>query len=374
MCEETHEISKTINDTKNVVDETDVVDVVDETQNVPVNDPYVNPLLKIDKMVLSGGGLRGCIHIGVMKFLEEKNIMKNISCIAGTSIGSLVATLISMSYTSAELSQIIKTFNYLHFQSIDVCNIMKNYGVDTFEKIMGFITTLFVKKNFMPYITFLDLHKQTNKHLIINAVCLNSHENTFFDYQLTPNMPVIVAIRASMSLPVIFGSVNYNGLTYVDGGLLNNFPINFPLFTECPETVLGVNLNNPMNHSVKDINTIDSYAIHLCSCLYDAYNNLIDYSKSKIHIITVPTPKFTTFDLLLSDDDKQYLINLGYYKTIEYFEKMNTPEVENKEPTFNISEYVSQIKGFLSKEQYSDAKNHVDVLIGKLNHQPKSQI
>ena len=276
--------------------------------------------LKINKLVLSGGGLRGCIHIGVVRSLEEKNLMKQINCFAGTSIGSLVATLLVLSYTSTELTLLIKNFDYLQYQCIDVCNIMRHYGIDTFGKIMGFIATLFIKKNTMPYITFADLFKQTGKHLIINAVCLNNHENTFFDHLLTPNMPVIIAVRASMSLPIIFGSTHYNGLTYVDGGLLDNLPIDFPLFINEPETVLGINLYNPLNHSVKDINTIELYTIHLCACLYDAYNRLDKHTNPLMHIICIQTHKFNTFDLTMKDDDKQFLIDLGYQKTTEYLD------------------------------------------------------
>lgn len=281
-----------------------------------------NPLNNINKLVLSGGGLRGCIHIGVVQYCEEHDILKNITCIAGTSIGALIATLISISYSSVELNHIIKAFDYLEYQSIDICNITKNYGLDTFEKIQGLISTLFIKKDLMPYITFKELHQQTKKHLIINAVCLNNHENTFFDYLLSPNMPVIIAIRASMSLPIIFGSVLYNGLTYIDGGLLNNFPIDHSIFQEQPERVLGVNLNNPKTHSVKDIDSIDVYAMNLWSCLYDAYNNRNDYSQKQFHIINVPTPNFTAFDLLINNNDKQYLIDLGYQKVTEYSENL----------------------------------------------------
>jgi NTE family protein len=244
---------------------------------------------KIDTLVLSGGGLRGCIHIGVIKFLEENNIINQINCIAGTSIGSLIGTLLTLSYNSDELIQIIKDFNYDKYQSIDIYNFIRNFGIDSFKKITKLITQLFIRKNFPSDITFMDLYHQTHVHLIMNAVCLNNRENTFFDYRLTPHMPIITAIKASMCLPIIFGSVKYNGLTYVDGGLLNNFPIDYPLFDIHPEKVLGINLNNTMNQSIRNIDTIESYTINLCSCLYDAYHNhyVNQCHVSKKHVINI---------------------------------------------------------------------------------------
>lgn len=317
-----------------------------------------NPLAKIDKLLLSGGGMRGCIHIGVIRYLEEKNLIDQIKHIAGTSIGSLIATLLIISYLSGDMEQMIKKFDYCRYQSVDVCHIVEHFGIDTFEKITGLIASLFVKKNYAPYITFGELYKKTNKHLIINAVCLNTHESSFFDYRLTPNMPVIIAIRASMSLPFIFGSVKYNGLTYVDGGLLNNFPINLPIFKENPETVLGINLNNSIEYSVKEITSIDQYSIHLFSCLYNAYIKSATETDSQAHIIAIPTPKFNTFDFLITTEDKKQLIEIGYHKIRDYCEKMNAP----KRSFVNLKTFLQKIKELLNNGDIPHALEMIDTI------------
>lgn len=197
-----------------------------------------------NKIVFSGGGLRGCIHIGVVRYLEEKHLINQIDCWIGTSIGSLIATLVVLTYTSDQLEQIMLKFDYHRYSSMDVTHLFEHFGFDTFNKINTLIANLFAKKKFAPHVTFRELFQRTNKHLILNAVCLNTHANTFFDYQTTPEMPVIIAIRASMSLPFVFGSVNYRGLTYVDGGVLNNFPIDHPCLNDSSQTVLGINLDN----------------------------------------------------------------------------------------------------------------------------------
>jgi NTE family protein len=329
-------------------------------------------LKKIDKIVLSGGGLRGCVHIGVIKYLEEKHIIQQIKCVAGTSIGSLVGLLVTLSYTSGELEQTIKNFDYTEYNSVDVCHLFEHFGIDTFEKIMEFIATLFIKKKYAPYITFIDLYNQTNKHLIVNSVCLNTHENTLFDYQLTPNMPVITAIRASMTLPFVFGSVKYNGLTYVDGGVLDNFLIHLPIFKDHPETVLGVNLHNSLGFSVKEIITMDQYVINLFSCLYNAYINLATDVSPYPHIIHIITPKFDTFNFLLTNDDKQALIELGYRKVSEHFtayichseNKTSSPEVEtlieNKNSSMENKNSLLEVKKLIENKKFDDALHIID--------------
>jgi predicted acylesterase/phospholipase RssA len=216
------------------------------------------------------------------------------------------------------LETILGSFNYEQYQSIDVKHILEHFGLDSFAKIKELIASLFVTKGYNPYVTFKDLYLKTNKHLIMNAVCLNTHENTYFDHNLTPQMPVLIAVHASMSLPIIFGSVNYSGLTYTDGGLLNNLIIDFPLFIEHPETVLAINLNNSFDCSVKDIKTIDQYAVHLFSTLYHAYVKALKRDQSKVHMIAIPTPAYNTFDLSLNLSDKQALVAIGYQKTKDY--------------------------------------------------------
>lgn len=283
-----------------------------------------HPFKIVNKIVFSGGGMRGCAHIGVVKFLEEKSLMTQFDFFAGTSIGSLIATLLVIKYSSVELTEIVKQFDYERYQSFNINNLLTNFGVDTFEKMSQLIASMFLKKNLPPYISFIELFHITKKHLIINAVCLNTHTNIFFDHILSPRMPIIIALQASMSLPFIFGSVEYNGLRYVDGGLLNNFPIDFPLFAESPETVLGINLGGIYDCSVKEINTIDQYCINLFSCLYNAYIKLSHNINPLLHVISIITPQCTTFDFLLDIDGKQNLINLGYNKISLYYDKINT--------------------------------------------------
>ena len=279
-----------------------------------------NQLNNINKLVLSGGGAKGCIFVGMLKYLEEINRREQIKTIAGTSIGALMATLITLGFTAAELEQIMKQFDYKKYQAIDVNCLFEKFGIDTFENMYKFIESLFIKKKFSPEITFKALYEKTQIHLIFNSVCLNIRQTTFFDYLKTPDMPIILALEASMALPYMFASVVYKGLTYLDGGILNNFPIDYELFQKNPESVLGINLHNPLNYSIKEIKTIDNFSLQLFSCLYNAYIEIVEKNYVDPHIINISAQKFSTFDLDLTMEDKQFLFDSGYHKTKEYFE------------------------------------------------------
>ena len=59
-------------------------------------------------LALSGGGVKGAAHIGVIKALEENGI--KVEAIAGTSIGSIVGSLYAMGYTTEKMLEIFKYF------------------------------------------------------------------------------------------------------------------------------------------------------------------------------------------------------------------------------------------------------------------------
>ena len=58
-------------------------------------------------LVLSGGSEKGVAYIGILKFLEEINILPDIECIYGVSVGSVFAVLVSIGYNSTELEYLV---------------------------------------------------------------------------------------------------------------------------------------------------------------------------------------------------------------------------------------------------------------------------
>lgn len=290
---------------------------------------------KINKLVLSGGGYKGCVYVGMMKYLEEIGINHQIKSIIGTSIGSLFAALIAIGYKSSELEQIMYEFDYHKHENIDIVCLLEKFGIDSFVGIEKFIESLFLKKNFRTDITFEQFFIQTGINLIVTSVCLNTQETVFFEYNMNPQMSVILALKASMALPYLFASVTYKGLTYIDGGVLDNFPIDFfrkksdsqkfakHYYDDIDQQILGINLHNSIKKSLKDILTIDQYSIQLFECIYGAYNmqkQLTSNQNQNAHIITISIPKFQTFDFNVNNDDKKFLCDLGYDQTKKYFE------------------------------------------------------
>ncbi len=338
-------------------------------------------LRKIDKLLLSGGSSRGYAYIGLVQYLEETQILNQIKYLVGTSIGSLMATMINLGYSSSEMESVLKTYNYETYQSIDLMSIFDTFGIDTCENTIKFIQMLFTKKGFSPQTTFKTLYETTQIRLVINAVCLNIPSSIFFDYLQFPEMPIVTAIQASMSLPFIFSSVNYQGLTFSDGGILNNFPIDCDIFKCDPETILAISLHNPVTSSIKTITTLEQFSLQILTCVSKLTAGNFTKCPDKAHLVQIKIPKLHVFNLQISNEQKQMLKEAGYQQTKKYFETLlplkiqteiehdkyldNLKQVEDQKQ-LNAKNQIQEMLALLASKQYETLKIKLDAQLAYL--------
>jgi NTE family protein len=171
-------------------------------------------------LVLSGGGTRGFAHLGALKALEEHGIKPDI--IAGVSAGSIVGALYADGENAEEALKALtskRLFGFFEF-------ILPRSGL---IKMTGFEKTL---RNTLKAKNFEDLQIP----LIIFAVNINTAKLHRFD-----KGDLVSAITASSSIPVVFQPVKIDGQYYLDGGIINNFPVD-TIRHDC-ETIIGINVN-----------------------------------------------------------------------------------------------------------------------------------
>lgn len=186
---------------------------------------------------LSGGGIKGAAHIGVLKALEEENI--KINYISGTSSGSIVAALYAIGYKPDEIIEIFKKYGK-KVRYFDYKNIIKLIlGIVIKREIV--IKGLTEGKIIEKLLNEKCLQKgkrsvnDTNIPLLIPAVNVNNGEIYFFSSKLTRNtfsdkihyindVSIPSAVRASCSYPGVFSPFKINGKECIDGGIRENIP------------------------------------------------------------------------------------------------------------------------------------------------------
>ncbi len=155
-------------------------------------------------LVLSGGGVRGIAHLGVLKALEEAGV--KINAISGTSAGAIIGALYSHGYSPDYiLKEIVSTsFFKLLKPAISLQGMLNMDGVGKFLK------------NYLPNDSFSSL----SIPLVVAATNLQKGVPDYFD-----SGELIVPLLCSSCIPVVFKPVRFNDMLYIDGGILNNLPL-----------------------------------------------------------------------------------------------------------------------------------------------------
>jgi len=183
----------------------------------------------LDTLVFSGGGIRGASYVGaLLAFTDtyQKHASDHFSTFVGSSVGSLVALGCTLSLDMNFLFEKFSEIGTSNLFSKDPTWLLTHYSLNNGALLKEFILSLLQMKGISENITFSELYKLTLKTLVVTVVDLNtacvhylSHDNE------GQHIPVLKAILGSMALPPIFPAVQHEQYSFIDGGLLDSFPI-----------------------------------------------------------------------------------------------------------------------------------------------------
>lgn len=181
-------------------------------------------------LVLSGGGMRGAAHIGVIKALEEAEIFP--THISGTSAGAIVGALYAYGYNWEEILKF--------YQSVQILDITK-YALGK----PGFIDA---EKFYSKFSTYL---KDDNFNALQKVLTITATDVLKGKLKLFRKGELIKPILASAAFPGVFTPVKIKNSYYIDGGALNNFPVE-TLESSC-DVIIGSYVNSYDDVTIKDL-------------------------------------------------------------------------------------------------------------------------
>lgn len=189
-------------------------------------------------LVLSGGGAKGMAHIGALKVIEEAGIP--IDYIVGTSMGSIIGGLYAIGYTPEQMDSMVRKQDWQFLLSDRTPRSDKNMAErETDEQ---FIISVPFSKTAIREVTG-GLIKGQNISNLFSQLTLGYHDSIDFNRFPIPFACVAedivkgeekvfhhgvlaTAMRASMAIPGVFTPVRLDGMVLVDGGVVNNYPVN----------------------------------------------------------------------------------------------------------------------------------------------------
>lgn len=229
-------------------------------------------------LVLCGGGAKGAAHVGVLKVLEEANIP--IDLIVGTSMGAIVGGMYSMGYSAHQLDSIISNCDWGFLLSDNTLRkdasfarkmVDEKYLINipfytmrgdktNNESPISLLPGGFIGgQNVLNLMNGLAVGYQdsiTFSKLPIPFACVATNLSTGEEAILTEGY-LPLSLRASMAIPGVFSPVTIDGNVLVDGGMVNNFPVDIAKKLGA-DIVIGVDVQNDLAtpDQLKSINQV----------------------------------------------------------------------------------------------------------------------
>jgi predicted acylesterase/phospholipase RssA len=212
--------------------------------SVPSSEPESHPsadqtsndtksfITRIPSRILSfcGGGHLCISHLGVLRALRDRGLLKHIRGVVGISGGALVGLTYILGYTLEEIERLLYSIDLSIFTNIESDSALLFYEtlcINSGQMLEKFLTSLLEAKGYTATTTFAELRRRP--FFRCYATRLQSSDIQEFSIAQTPNHPVLFAVRASMCLPIVFAPMKdpFTDTLYYDAALIHNLPFAF---------------------------------------------------------------------------------------------------------------------------------------------------
>jgi NTE family protein len=338
----------------------------------PFNLNTTIPVYPFKNLVFRGGGMKGSAYTGALEVLEDQGILEQIKRVAGSSAGAITATLVSFNQDFSETLKLIESLDFKLVPQLASDNrenepewlprfigkeiskitgdfeavqrLMTKYGWYSSEYFNRWIRKIIAKKcEGNADATFADFRRFGFKDLYVVSANVSKLEVAVFSADTTPDFAVADAVRMSMSIPLYFEVMRFDGEVFgegdyfVDGGILMNYPLHIfdhPKFKEnniwyengINWETLGFYLYTNAN-LISETKKIESFKDFI-SHLYESYNISLQMAEIEHNpnvqrrSVKINTLGVSSTDFHLSKKDQKFrdLIDEGRKATLNYLE------------------------------------------------------
>jgi predicted patatin/cPLA2 family phospholipase len=282
-----------------------------------------------DEIIISSGGVKGIAVLGALNEFAKKYPIYKIKYFTGCSVGAIICLFLNIGYTINELNDIILKINFSIFQEIKILNLIEKCGLDEGIKFTNFLKASIINKGFNNNITFQELYDLTGKVLTICVVNITKGVSEYHNYLTTPTLSVLLSVRMSSNIPVLFSPIMYNDCYYVDGALLDPFPYYFIKNTNKFGLCLFENYQFKFikEDNVSFVNNLSSSFNYIIELLKIVYTNYIKkyYKKMPKNVVYIDFD-YTSLNnetFYVPEEDRFLLFNIGKKKFNNYYKKYN---------------------------------------------------
>ncbi|MBP4140982.1 patatin-like phospholipase family protein [Flavobacterium sp. P4023] len=328
-------------------------------------------------LVLSGGGAKGFAHIGVLKVLEEAGV--KVDYIGGTSMGAVIGGLYATGYNAAQIDSIFQETDFNKLINDFIPRSSKNFYERRNEELYALVLPFNKFKIGIPEA----LSKGMYNYNLLSRITRNVRDIKDFNQLPTPFLCIgtnietgkevllnkgnlAQAMIASSAFPSLFSPVEIDGQILVDGGVVNNYPIE-EIRKLGADIIIGVDVQNDLldRHQLKDATKILVQITNLQS-IERMKKNVAD---TDVYI----KPDITQYGVISFDKGKE-IITKGEEAAFGVFEQLRQLTDESnpyKKPRLILRSDSLQIRAINTNRLEDYTKEYIS---GKLRFKPRTNI
>jgi len=284
----------------------------------------------IEYLVISGAGPNGLGQLGILEILTEVKFLdtSSIKKTFGTSAGAIIAANIALGIDIKEMIEYIVERPWNKMIKIDLDNFLslnQSKGLISSDLIKNAVIPFFKAYDIDTGITLKEAYQRTGIELNVITVEIGVFKDICLNHKTFPDLPLLTAVAMSSAMPPVFSPVEYEGKYYLDGGLLNNFPLNNLTHLLKPshyDRVLAIRIDkkNKSECDNVDIGSLTGieYAQYIFQRSFGLLGNGIEYGNSHErripYEIVCEVDHFIAEPVLWKDFNNSTLARKGMYK------------------------------------------------------------
>ncbi len=289
-----------------------------------------------DELIISSGGVKGYLMLGALKELDQFHPLEKFTYYTGSSMGSLLSAILAVGCSIEEMEAILVEIEWFDFFDIKIRHFLDEMGfIETFQ-LQQYFKAVFAYKNISPTLTFQELFNQTGKVLTVAVTNVTKRIGEIHCYKTTPHFPILQSLIMSISIPIIFKPIRYNGSLYSDGGIVNHFPYYYHKDTKkMGICLMDRNLFDEMISIPERENPLVSYMIDIMSSMQDEMVRMKmkeKKTKNTIFIYDQTNPA----DMKIPKEDKYKMMEKGALFAKKYYRK----EIIKRRRKYLIHKYI----------------------------------
>lgn len=310
--------------------------------------------------LFGGGAIRGTAHVGVLKALNELEICPTI--IGGSSVGSIVAALVSVGYSSDELAEIFLSVNFELFRDLSF-SLTPKFALSKGEVFLEWMRDLIGKKfygeNYDKEKSQPVRFKDIDKNLVIITTKMREFECCEFSTYETPDFEIALAVRISCCMPGLMRAVTIEDNLLVDGDLMKGKPMWYlsKNLKNSSDRILEIRLEGEFDGS--DKSPIE-YVNGMYTCMTYSETDFIKHiygNKDRYDYLVIDTGNVVVVDFNYPQEKRQAIIDSGYNQTMSYFKtNLLNKKIKLCDMYEDLLDKIRTVQGFILIKQFNKAK------------------